>query len=117
MGGIGPVGSAGGMSAVYLRAQYAAHLTAARSAAANPAQPEKPVEPVSAVRQTAPDTPVRLPIAVGERRLPTVDDLNNASENLARMRMQYAGETAQAEPQADEKHDFNTFLMNAAGIS
>lgn len=82
-----------------MQAYYAANISAARTAAANPSQPNAPVEPVSAVRQVAPDTSVRMPVAVQEPTLPTVDDLNNASENLARMRIEYPEEAAQSDMQ------------------
>lgn len=90
MSGIGAIGSSTALSPYYRQAYYLAHISAARSAAANPAQPNQPVEPVSPVRRVSPDTPVRIPVPFQERRLPTVDDLNNASEHLVRMRIQYA---------------------------
>ena len=93
MSGIGAIGSSGSLSGIYRQAYYAANISAARSASVNPAQPETPVEPVSAVRRVAPDAPVRQPLAVQEPRIPTVDDLNTASETLARMRVQYPGDT------------------------
>ena len=105
MSGIGAIGSSGGMSGLYLQAYYASHISAARSAAVNPAQPETPVEPVSAVRRVAPDAPVRMPVAVREPALPTVDDLNSASENLARMRVQYPEGAALAGAQTEGQSD------------
>ena len=93
---IGSFGGMSGISAMYnnrisanRQADYAASAAAARTAAANPSQPNAPVEPVSAVRAVAPDASVRMPVAVQEPALPTVDDLNNASDNLARMRIEY----------------------------
>ena len=93
-----------------MQAYYAANISAARTAAANPSQPNAPVEPVSAVGRVTPDESVRMPVAVQEPALPTVDDLNNASDNLARMRIEYPGEAggmpglaqAQNEPQGLE---------------
>ena len=82
-----------------MQAYYAANISAARTAAANPAQPNTPVEPVSAVGKVMPDASVRMPIAVQEPTLPTVDDLNNASENLARMRIEYPEEAEQSDMQ------------------
>ena len=79
-------------------ASYVAHLSAARSPAAGRSRPETPVEPVSAVRCVSADAPVRFPVP--EPTLPGVEDLNNAAEHLARMRI------------VDEK-EFNTFLMNS----
>ncbi len=98
MSAINPVGY-GGISPVWRQAYYASNISAARSSAANPAQPETPVEPVSAVRKVAPDAAVRQPISVQEPRIPTEDALNNAAENLARMRIQYAGAPAQIDGQ------------------
>ena len=102
MPAIGAIGSQYNM-----QAYYAANISAARTAAANPSQPNAPVEPVSAVGRVMPDASVRMPIGVQEPTLPTVDDLNNASENLARMRIEYPEEAAdmqglsqaQSEPQ------------------
>ena len=120
MPSIGAIGSSGSMSAVYQQAYYAAKISAARTAAANPAQPETPVEPVDAVRRVAPDAAVRQPVAVQEPSLPTVDDLNNASDNLARMRVQYAEQAepvdARTEEQAAEE-EVNTNFTTPAGIS
>ncbi len=78
----------GGINVAWQRSYYASRVSAAYSAAANPSQPEAPVEPVSAVRRVAPDAAVRVPVPIQERRLPTEQDLNNASEHLARMRIQ-----------------------------
>lgn len=97
MVGISSISSAGSMSAVYRQAYYAANVAAARSATANPAQPELPVEPVSAVRRVAPDAAVRQPITVREPVLPTVKDLDNASDNLVRMRIQFPEKAAGTE--------------------
>ena len=111
-------GAASNLSALYRdrlsaersKSYYAASVSAARSAAVNPAQPEIPVQPVTPVRSVKPDAPVRVPILVQEPRLPTVDDLNTASETLARMRVRY--------PEgAEAAMDFNTLLKNPAGIS
>lgn len=114
MSGIGAIGSYGGISGLYRQAYYAANLSAARSAAANPAQPDTPVEPVSAVRRVAPDASVRMPIAVQEPSLPTVDDLNSASETLARMRVQYPEEAAGEQIAAQDR--VNTLLKNGSQI-
>ena len=121
MPSIGAIGSAGNLSAIYQQAYYASNVSAARSAAANPSQPETPVEPVGAVRRVAPDAAVRQPVAVQEPTLPTVDDLNNASDNLARMRIQSAepaDEAESAEMQtAEQAEEVNQNITNAAGIS
>lgn len=109
---VGAVGSQSSLSALYAQSYYAAKLSAARTAAANPAQPEAPVEPVSPVRAVKPDVPVRMPIAVGEPSLPTVDALNNASDNLARMRIQYPEEAAPADMQTMAQRGVNTLFMN-----
>ncbi len=97
MSAINAVGH-GGMNAAWQRSNYISHIAAARSAAVNPSQPETPVEPVSAVRRVAPDAAVRVPVAVQEPQIPTEESLNNASDNLARMRIQHEEEpSAKAE--------------------
>ena len=88
MSGISAIGS-GGISAAWRQAYYYMGLSRARSAAANPAQVETPVQSVSPVKAIPADVPVRLPVAAAEIPLPTEDALNNASENLARMRIAY----------------------------
>ena len=88
MSGISAIGS-GGISAAWRQAYYYMGMSRARSAAVNPAQVETPVQPVSPVKAIPADVPVRLPVAVPEIPLPTEDALNNASENLARMRIAY----------------------------
>ena len=104
----------GGISSVWRQAYHASNVSAARASAANPAQPETPVEPVSAVRKVAPDAAVRKPIALQEPQLPTEESLNNAADTLARMRIQYAGES----PQIDGQTMAQTGLaMNAAGVT
>lgn len=117
MAGINAVGYGSNLSAAWKQAQYASRVSSAYSAAANPAQPEAPVEPVSAVRKVSPDAAVRKPIAVQEPRVPTETDLNNAQENLARMRVQYPEEAERADGQAMAQAGINTYLTNAAGIS
>ena len=87
MSGISAIGY-GGMSAAW-GPYYASKIAAAHSAAANPSQPERPVEPVTPVRRVAPDAAVRMPVSVPEPRIPTEDDLNNAADTLALMRIQY----------------------------
>ena len=95
MNGISAIGSGGvSMASLWMQSRYMMNLSAARAAGTNPARAETPVEPVQPVRALPQDTPVRLPVTVPEMRLPTVDDLNNASEHLARMRIQYPGEDA-----------------------
>lgn len=96
---VGAIGSQSGMSALYVQLYRNANLSAARTRAANPSQPNAPVEPVSPVRAVKPDAAVRMPVPVEEPSLPTVDALNNASDNLARMRIQYAEEAAPADAQ------------------
>lgn len=86
----------GGMSVAWQQFYYASRISAVRSAAANPAQPERPVEPASPVRRVAPDTAVRIPVTVREPRVPTEEDLNNAADTLARMRIRFPEETAAA---------------------
>ena len=88
MSGISAIGS-GGISAAWRQAYYYMGMSRARSVAANPAQVETPVQPVSPVKAIPADVPVRLPVSVPEMPLPTEDALNNASENLARMRIAY----------------------------
>lgn len=95
MFGIQAVGY-GGMSVAWRQFYYASRVSAARSAAANPAQPERPVEPVSAVRRVAPDAAVRIPVAVQDPRVPTEDDLNNAADTLARVRIRFPEEADDA---------------------
>ena len=90
----------GGMSVAWRQFYYASRVSAARSAAVNPAQPERPVEPVSAVRRVAPDAAVRIPITVQEPRVPTEDDLNNAADTLARIRIRFPEEADDAVPDA-----------------
>ena len=96
---VGSVGSQSGTSALYMQLYRNANLSAARSSAANPAQPNTPVEPVSPVRSVKPDAAVRQPVPVEEPSLPTANELNNAADNLARMRIQYAEETAPVDMQ------------------
>ena len=96
---IGPIGSQGGMSAAYLQFYRNANLSAARSRAANPSQPEQPVAPVPPVRSVKPDAAVRLPVPVEEPSLPTEQALNNAADNLARMRIRQAEESAPSDMQ------------------
>lgn len=117
MAGISAVGYGNNLSAAWQQSYYASRISSAYSAAANPAQPETPVEPVSAVRKVAPDAAVRKPIAVQEPRVPTEEDLNNAQETLARMRVQYPEEAERADGQTMAQAGVNTYLMNAAGIS
>ena len=93
MSGIPAVGY-GGMSVAWRQFYYVSRISAARAAAVNPAQPERPVEPVSAVRRVAPDAAVRIPVTVQEPRVPTEDDLNNAADTLARMRIRFPDEAA-----------------------
>lgn len=100
MAGIDPIDRSLGTSAIGQQAYYASRISAAYAAAANPAQPNAPVEPVSPVRRVAPDAAVRVPVSVQERRLPTEDDLNNAADNLARMRVRYPDETDNTVAQA-----------------
>ena len=88
MSGISAVSGAG-MSPVWLQAQYYMHLSAARSGGAYAARANAPVEPVEPVRALPSDTPVRYPVALSEPSLPRPEDLNNASDNLARMRIVY----------------------------
>ena len=133
---VGTMGSLPGMYAMYQRrladarqqsaltANYFANAAAARTKAANPSQPELPVQPVTPVRQVGANAAVQTPVAVSEPRLPTVEDLNSASENLARMRIQYPGAATpldEAESSAADKQQeqgrFNTLVMNLPGIS
>lgn len=95
MSGVNAVGY-GGMSVAWQRSIYASRIAAAHSAAANPSQPERPVEPVEPVRRVAPDAAVRMPVAVPEPRIPTEDDLNNASDTLARMRIQFPEDASES---------------------
>ena len=90
MSGISAIGS-GGISAAWYQAYYYMGMSRARRAAANPspAQVETPVQPVPPVKALPADVPVKLPVPVPEIPLPTEDALNNASENLARMRISY----------------------------
>ena len=104
MSGIQAVGH-GGMSVAWRQFYYASRVSAARSAAANPAQPERPVEPVSPVRRVAPDAAVRIPFAMREPRVPTEDDLNNAADTLARMRIRFPEEADAAASDARDIQD------------
>ncbi len=112
MAGIGALGPS-----VYQQSYYLSNIAKARSAGVNPAQPETPVEPVDEVRPVAPDASVRQPVAVQETRVPSEEDLNNASDNLARMRIEYAEESAPAEEQPASQSENNNYLTNVAGIS
>lgn len=92
MDGIASVGSSRAVSSLYAqRLRYLSRVSAAVSA--RPAQPELPVEPVSPVRAVKPDAAVRIPIFVPEPALPSVESLNNAADNLVRMRIQYPEES------------------------
>ena len=96
-----------GLSSMWQQARYMFNVSAARAAAANPARAETPVEPVQPVRALPADVPVKLPLSLSyaETRLPTEEDLNNASEVLARMRIQYPeqeGQEAAAAPYLQE---------------
>ena len=88
MSGISAIGS-GGVSAAWRQAYYYMGMSRALRAAANPARVETPVEPVSPVKAVPSEVPVKVPVSVPEIPLPTEDALNNASENLARMRISY----------------------------
>ena len=91
MAGISPIGYNPNLSAVRQQAYYASRVSQAYSAAANPAQPEAPVEPVSPARSVKRDDSVRVPVSVQEPRIPGEEALNNAVDNLSRMRIQYEG--------------------------
>ena len=91
MNGIGALQN-NGLSSLWQQARYLYGVSAARAAAANPARAETPVEPVQPVRALPSDTPVKYPVLLAGTRLPTEEDLNNAQENLARMRIQYPGQ-------------------------
>ena len=86
------------LASMWRQARYLYGVSAARTAAANPARAETPVEPVQPVRAIPSDTPVKYPLTFtsAETRLPTEADLNNAQENLARMRIQYPAQEGQA---------------------
>ena len=114
MSGISPI-SGRASSVGWLQAQYYLNMSAARRAAANPARAETPVEPVQPVRPLPSDTPVRFPISFAETALPTVDDLNNASENLAKMRISYAGGADQAS-QAEQTGMFSPLRGQTNGV-
>ena len=88
MSGISAIGS-GGISNAWRQAYYYMGMSRARIAAANPAQVETPVQPVSPVKAIPADVPVKIPAAAAQLPLPTEEALNNASENLARMRIAY----------------------------
>ena len=92
MGGISAIG-AGGSSSIWRWAPYYFNIMAMRQSALRPAQTDTPVEPVDPVKRTAAatDTAPVFPMAQKETALPTVADLNNAQDNLARMRIQYPG--------------------------
>ena len=93
MSGISAIG-AGGVSSIWRWAPYYFNIAAMRRNAVRPAQPDTPVEPVDPVKKTAAatDTAALFPFAQKETALPTVADLNNAQDNLARMRIQYLGQ-------------------------
>lgn len=90
MSGISAIG-AGGSSSIWRWAPYYFNIAAMRKNALRPAQVDTPVEPVDPVKRTAPatDTAPAFPLTQKETALPTVADLNNAQDNLARMRIQY----------------------------
>ena len=90
MSGISAIG-AGGSSSIWRWAPYYFNVMAMRQNALRPAQTDTPVEPVDPVRKVAAatDTAPAFPMAQKETALPTVADLNNAQDNLARMRIQY----------------------------
>ncbi len=117
MSAVNAIGYGNNLSARWQQSYYASRISAARTAAVNPSQPEAPVEPVSAVREVAPDRAVRMPIAVEEPRVPTEDDLNNAADNLARMRIQYAEEETSAQEQDMAQTAARQNLGNLAGIA
>ena len=96
MSGISAI-QAGGMSPVWLQTQYYSHLSAARSAGANPARANTPVEPVDPVRALPSDVPVRYPVALSSPALPGPEELNNAFDNFARMRIVYPEDEAFAD--------------------
>ena len=93
-----------GLSSMWQQARYMCNISAARAAAANPARAETPVEPVQPVRALPSDVPVKLPLTLtaAETRLPTEEDLNNASEALARMRIQYPAQENAADNAEEE---------------
>ena len=95
MSGISAIGAigAGEASSIWRWAPYYFNIAAMRRNAIRPAQPDTPVEPVAPVKRTAAatDTAALFPFARKETALPTVADLNNAQDNLARMRIQYLG--------------------------
>ncbi|MBE7004886.1 MAG: hypothetical protein E7425_11550 [Ruminococcaceae bacterium] len=99
----------GGLSGAWRQVYYASRVSAAYAAAANPSRPNTPVEPVSPVRPVAKNAPVRVPIAVPEP--PAEDELDSASERLARMRV--------LSPEDVKKLElgFNSFLKNDSRIS
>ncbi|MBE6908543.1 MAG: hypothetical protein E7474_02900 [Ruminococcaceae bacterium] len=111
MSAINAVGN-GNMSAAWRQASYVSNLSAAKSAAANPSQPEAPVEPVSSVRRVSPDAAVRTPVSVQEPRVPDEAELNNAADNLARMRIQYEQEAENADKQDLAQAGLNNYFMN-----
>ena len=78
------------LSRVLNRRQKPAEPAAAAPAPV-PAQPEAPVEPVSPARSVKRDESVRVPVSVQEPRIPGEEALNNAVDNLSRMRIQYEG--------------------------
>lgn len=99
MAAIGAI-SGYGVSAAYAQSYYA-NLAASRAHSANPGRAETPVEPVSRVPRLPQDVPISQPVpAAAEMQLPTVSALNNAADNLARMRIEYTagGASAASEP-------------------
>ena len=99
MAAIGAI-SGYGISAAYAQSYYA-NLAAFRAHSANPGRAETPVEPVSRVQRLPQDVPITQPVpAAAETRLPTASALNNAADNLARMRIEYTagGAPETAEP-------------------
>ncbi len=95
MSGIGAIRGSG-LSSAWMQTQYYMHLSAARSAAANPARANTPVEPVMPVRALPSDTPVRFPMVLSSPSLPQPEELNNAADQLARMRIIYPEEQENA---------------------
>ena len=85
MSAISAIGG-GGLSSMWIQARYAINTAQAQAAAASAARAEMPVEPVAPVRALPSDVPVQIPVA-----LPDASALNDPSEILARMKIDYPG--------------------------
>lgn len=88
MSSISAIGGAG-YTPAWIQMRYALGTAQTRSAASRGAGAAAPVEPVDPVRPIGSELPVKIPVALPESAIPSAADLNNPSEVLARMRIDY----------------------------